>query len=78
LLVPYIDIDCQPVHYQFRPDTPQLAKDGKPIKHETPAKAAMRLDMGAAAQSHRRRLAVSIYRQRYVPPLECGNSVPAL
>jgi hypothetical protein len=46
LLVPSLDIDGQPVLYQFRLDTPQLAKDGKPIEYETPAKAAMRLDMG--------------------------------
>ena len=46
LLVPYLDIDGQPVLYQFRPDDPQPGKDGKPIKYETPAKAAMHLDMG--------------------------------
>jgi hypothetical protein len=62
LLVPSLDLDGQPVLYQFRPATPQLAKDGN----------------GAAAQSHRRCLAVFIYHQRYVPPLECGHSVPAL
>jgi hypothetical protein len=46
LLVPYLDLDGGPVLYQFRPDAPRLGMDGKPIKYETPAKAAMRLDMG--------------------------------
>jgi hypothetical protein len=50
LLVPVLGIDGAPVLYQFRPDTPRLASDGKPIKYETPAKAAMRLDMGIGQQ----------------------------
>jgi len=32
LLVPLLDIDSQAVLYQFRPDTPRLDNDGKPIK----------------------------------------------
>jgi hypothetical protein len=44
--VPYLDIDGKPVLHQFRPDKPRVNKAGKPIKYETPEKAAMRLDMG--------------------------------
>jgi hypothetical protein len=50
LLVPVLGIDGQPVLYQFKPDAPRLDKDGKAIKYETPAKAAMRLDMGISQQ----------------------------
>ena len=46
LLVPLLGVDGQTVLDQFRPDTPRLGKDGKPIKYETPAKAGMRLDFG--------------------------------
>ena len=46
LLIPILDIDGKPVLYQFRPDTPRVNKDGKPIRYETPAGAAMRLDFG--------------------------------
>src|SRR5262245_56855429 len=34
----------------FPPDAPRHGKDGKPIKYEMPAKAAMRLDMGVGQQ----------------------------
>ena len=50
LLVPVLGIDGLPVLYQFKPDTPRQGKDGKPIKYETPAKAAMRLDIGVGRQ----------------------------
>jgi hypothetical protein len=50
LLVPVLGIDGKPVSYQFKPDTPREGKDGKSIKYETPAKSAMRLDMGVGQQ----------------------------
>jgi hypothetical protein len=50
LLVPILGINGQPVLYQFKPDTPRLNHEGKPIKYETPAKAGMRLDMGVGQQ----------------------------
>jgi hypothetical protein len=46
LLVPYLDIDGKPVLYQFRPDKPRQNTQGKDIKYETPAGAAMLLDCG--------------------------------
>jgi len=50
LLIPILDIDGQAVLYQFKPDTPRKDDRGKSIKYETPAKAAMRLDMGVGQQ----------------------------
>ena len=50
LLVPLLDINGQPVLYQFRPDNPRLDKASRPIKYETPAGAAMRLDFGVGQQ----------------------------
>jgi hypothetical protein len=46
LLIPILDIEAQPVLYQFKPDTPRLDSRGKSIKYETPQKASMRLDCG--------------------------------
>jgi len=47
LLIPILDIDGQPVLYQYKPDEPRLDSKGKPIKYETPRGARMRLDCAA-------------------------------
>jgi hypothetical protein len=57
LLLPILGIEGQAVLYQFRPDTPRKDSRGKPVKYETPPKAAMRLDMGVGQKD-----AVSVHR----------------
>src|SRR6266511_2648980 len=61
LLVPVLGIDGKPTLYQFRPDTPRLNRDSKPIKYETPAKASMRLDFGVGQQELLKNPTIPIY-----------------
>lgn len=49
LLIPIYNPRGEKVLYQFRPDEPRI-KDDKPIKYETPAKAAIRLDAPPASR----------------------------
>jgi hypothetical protein len=50
LLIPVLDINGQPVLYQYKPDEPRVDAKGKLIKYETPKGARMRLDCAIGQQ----------------------------
>jgi hypothetical protein len=52
LLVPLWNVLGEQDGFQYRPDTPRCANDGKPIKYETPRRMPMRLDVPPSVQQH--------------------------
>lgn len=45
LLIPIHGVDGTVRTYQYRPDTPRLSRDGKPVKYETPARSRLCIDV---------------------------------
>ena len=45
LLIPIHGVDGTVRTYQYRPDTPRLSQDGKPIKYETPVRSRLCIDV---------------------------------
>jgi hypothetical protein len=52
LVIPVLDVCGEEAFCQLRPDEPRAARDGKPIKYETPAKVRMVLDVPPATRPH--------------------------
>ena len=61
LLIPVYAPDGSNGLYQFRPNRPRADKKGKPIKYETPAGAAMRLDCPAACRDQIKNPAIPLW-----------------
>lgn len=51
LLVPIYNVMGKVAFHQYRPDSPRLNTDGKPIKYETPANVRMALDVHPLARA---------------------------
>src|SRR5713226_4314137 len=51
LVFPVRDVNGNIAFYQLRPDKPRLAKNGKPIKYETPYGAGLVVDVPLAARA---------------------------
>src|SRR5215208_658561 len=61
LLIPIYSPTGYIVTYQFRPDQPRIAKDGKPVKYETPSGTRMVLDVHPFARERLGNPAVPLF-----------------
>lgn len=61
MVIPLYGVDGDCIGYQHRPDIPRLNDSGKPIKYETPAGFAMRLDVHPALRENIANPAVDLY-----------------
>lgn len=52
LLIPIHGVDGTLKTYQYRPDSPRLDKDGKPVKYETPHGSRAYIDVPPAVREH--------------------------